>query len=557
MEKKQWWKNSTVYQIYPRSFQDTKGTGVGDLKGITRRLDYLKELGIDVIWLCPINASPNVDNGYDISDYEAIMGEFGTMEDFNELLGEAHHRELKIIMDLVVNHSSDMHPWFIESRSSRDNPKRDWYYWRDGFNGGPPNKLQSRFLGSAWQYDERTDQYYLHLFAPEQPDLNWDNPDLREAVYKMMRFWLDKGIDGFRLDVVNRFSKPAAALKSNGSAGHNCANGPLMHMYLKEMNQKVLSKYDVMTVGEAAQVSVEEAVIYAGEDEAELNMVFQFEHVHVDYVPVTGKWNNSRYKLSELKSILSRWQTGLYRRAWGSLYWCNHDQPRAVSRWGDDSSKLSREKSAKMIALCIYMMQGTPFIYQGEELGMTNMPFKDMHDIKDIQSINAYRQWVEERKVFSHDEMMAALRKMSRDNARTPMQWDDSPNAGFTTGTPWMTVNPNYREINAATQVNDPDSVFGFYKKLISLRKKHPIIDSGDYDLLLPEDERVFIYRRSHEDKTLLVLCNFSGGEVSDIDLARLGSGKGELLIANYPLDEINPLKLLPYEGRAYLKEQF
>jgi oligo-1,6-glucosidase len=558
MSTKQWWKEAVVYQVYPRSFQDTTGSGVGDLNGITRRLDYLKDLGVDVIWLSPVYDSPNVDNGYDISDYRRINGEFGTMEDFDRLLAEAHRRGLKIVMDLVVNHTSDQHPWFRESRSSRDNPKRDWYIWRDGFEGGPPNELGSVFSGSAWEYDETTAQYYLHLFAKAQPDLNWANPAVREAVYSMMRWWLDKGIDGFRMDVIDAIHKPEASVAVTGRKAPSCFGSPGVHDYLKEMHQKVLAAYDIMTVGETSSVTVETAPLFAGNDGAELNMVFQFEHTWIDQDKDLGKWRPLPFDLLKLKEIFSRWQTALHGRAWNSLYWDNHDQPRIVSRFGNDSTEELRVRSAKMLALCLHMMQGTPYIYQGEELGMTNMSFQSLEECRDVEIFNAHRELVREKKRLTQEQFMEGVRKLGRDNARTPMQWDASVNGGFSTGTPWIGLNPNYPGINAAAQTGDPDSVWSFYRKLIRLRKEHPVIVYGNYEALLPRDKRVFAFRRTFEGQSLLVLCNFTGDEITDLDLARLGAanpgaGPGELLIANYGAAELSAARLLPYEGRAWL----
>ena len=510
--KKTWWKESVIYQIYPRSFMDSNGDGIGDLKGITSKLDYLKELGIDVIWLSPVYQSPNDDNGYDISDYQAIMEEFGTMEDFDEMLSQAHERGIKIVMDLVVNHTSDEHRWFVESRKAEDTPYRDYYIWREGKEGNqPPNNWGSCFGGSAWKYDEERQMYFLHLFSPKQPDLNWDNPTVRQEVFDMMTWWCEKGIDGFRMDVISMISKTKDMPDGEvhglyGDFGPYCVHGPHVHDYLKEMNEKVLSRYDIMTVGETSGVTVEEAKKYAGEDSHELNMVFQFEHVdgHGKY----GKWTDEKMPLPELKRIMSRWQTELYGKAWNSLFWDNHDQPRVVSRFGNDSPEY-RERSAKMLATCLHMMQGTPYIYQGEELGMTNYPFTSMDEFRDIESINAYKEWCESGRV-SHEEFWPCLKLISRDNARTPVQWDDTENAGFTTGTPWITVNPNYKEINAAVELKDPSSVFHYYQKLIALRKQYPIIVYGKYELLLPEDENLFVYTRELDNEKLLAVCNFS-----------------------------------------------
>lgn len=512
---KTWWKEAVVYQIYPRSFMDSNGDGIGDIQGIISRLDYLKYLGIDVIWLSPVYKSPNDDNGYDISDYQAIMDEFGTMADFDELLAGAHERGIRIVMDLVVNHTSDEHKWFMESRSSKDNKYRDYYIWREGKDAQtPPNNWGACFGGSAWQYDEETAMYYLHLFSKKQPDLNWDNPEVRREVFDMMTWWCDKGIDGFRMDVISMISKTREMPDGEvnglyGDFGPFCVHGPNVHKYLQEMNEKVLSKYDIMTVGETAGVTTELAKQYAGEDARELNMVFQFEHVEGD--GKYGKWTDEKVPLIDLKRTLSRWQTDLYGKAWNSLFWDNHDQPRAVSRFGDDRPQY-REVSAKMLATCLHMLQGTPYIYQGEELGMTNYPFRDPGDFRDIESINAYREWCVDGPV-SHDVFWRCLLFKSRDNARTPVQWDDSAQAGFTTGTPWIAVNPNYKEINAKTETADPGSVFHYYKKLIALRKQNPIMVYGKYEPLLEDSEELFVYTRTYENEKLLVVCSFCDHE--------------------------------------------
>jgi oligo-1,6-glucosidase len=476
------------------------------------------------------------------------------MTDFDRLLSESHKRGLKIVMDLVVNHSSDQHPWFIESRSSLDNPKRDWYIWQDGFKEGPPNNLPSVFSGSAWMKDEKTEQYYMHLFAVGQPDLNWKNPDLRNAVYTMMSFWLDKGVDGFRMDVIDAIDKPASALAASGGEAETCFGNPGVHGYLQEMNRKVLSRYDIMTVGETSSVTVETAPLYAGNDGKELNMVFQFEHTWVDHDKELGKWKPIPLDLSKLKKILSRWQTGLHGKAWNSLYWDNHDQPRIVSRFGNDSTEELRVLSAKMLALCLHMMQGTPYIYQGEELGMTNYPFKDLDECNDVEIHNAYNELVREKKILTHDEIMEGIRKLGRDNARTPMQWDDSKNAGFSSGDPWLAVNPNYKTINAARQIQDPESVFSFYKRLIQLRKEYPVIVHGDYELLLPDDGKLFVYRRRFENTSLLTICNFTSQTITGIDIGDLRSKGDRLLIANYHETEMDDKALQPYEASVYLK---
>ena len=549
--KKAWWKEAIVYQIYPRSFYDSNGDGIGDLNGITSKIDYLKELGIDVIWLSPVYKSPNDDNGYDISDYEDIMTEFGNMEDFDKMLSAAHERGIKIVMDLVVNHTSDEHPWFVESRSSKDNEKRDYYIWKDGKDGKEPTNWGSAFSGPAWKYDEKTDMYYLHLFSVKQPDLNWENPKVRKEVFDMMTRWCEKGIDGFRMDVISLISKPegypdAKVVGLYGDMGI-CANGPKVHDYLKEMNEKVLSKFDIMTVGETAGVTLEEAKKYANSEGNELNMVFQFEHTDLD----SGekfKWSTKPMPLVPLKENLSKWQKGLDGVAWNSLYFCNHDQPRIVSRLGDDSDEF-RELSAKCIATCLHMMQGTPYVYQGEELGMTNTVFNSVDDFRDLESINAYRELVESG-LFTKEDMFPKIAHKSRDNARTPMQWDASENAGFTTGTPWIAINPNYKKINVADQLKREDSVFHYYKKLIRLRKENEIIVYGKYELLLPEDDNIFAYTRSLDGKKLLTVCNFSKTE-QKFDFS--GYEKAKVLISNYERDIRENSILKPYEAVVLL----
>ncbi|HIY18675.1 MAG TPA: alpha-glucosidase [Candidatus Blautia avistercoris] len=534
--EKAWWKESVVYQIYPRSFNDSNGDGIGDLNGITEKMDYLQELGVDVIWLSPVYESPNDDNGYDISNYKGIMKDFGTMEDYDRMLKSAHEHGIKIVMDLVVNHTSDEHPWFVESRKSVDNPYRDYYIWREGKEGKAPNNWGSCFSGPAWNYDKETDMYYLHLFSPKQPDLNWDNPKVRREVFSMMDWWCQKGIDGFRMDVISMISKepdlPDGTIKATGYGdfGPYVQNGPHVHEYLQEMNQKVLSRYDLLTVGECSGVTIEEAKKYASLDGKELNMVFQFEHMDLDGGE-TFKWNDRKIKLTELKQVLSKWQTELYGKAWNSLYWNNHDQPRMLSRLGD--TKEYRETSAKMLATCLHMMQGTPYIYQGEELGMANAPFETLEDYRDIESINAYHELVESGQI-SHEDMMRYLQYKSRDNARTPVQWDDSENAGFTTGTPWIMVNPDYKQVNAKEQMSREDSVFHYYQKLIRLRKELEIIPYGAYQLLLPEDENLYVYTRSYKEEQLLVVCNFKKGGVS-FAVPEEFRREGEMIIQNYP----------------------
>ena len=549
---KTWWKESVVYQIYPRSFCDSNGDGVGDLNGITEKLEYIKELGADVIWLSPVYKSPNADNGYDISDYCDIMEEFGTMEDYDRMLTRAHELGLKIMMDLVVNHTSDQHPWFLESRKSEDNPYRDYYIWREAKDGKEPNNWGACFGGSAWKYDEQTQMYYLHLFTENQPDLNWDNEDVRKSVFDMMTWWCEKGIDGFRMDVIDKISKtpvmPDGEVDASGygNAEPYTANGPHIHEYLQEMNEKVLSKYNLITVGECSGVTVEEAKKYASSQGNELNMVFQFEHMGLDD-GVYGKWSNRKMKLTELKQVMSRWQTELEGEAWNSLYWCNHDQPRIVSRFGNDSPKY-REVSAKMLGTCLHMMQGTPYVYQGEELGMTNYPFTSAEEFRDIESIHAYEDYAKKGEV-SPEELFSYIAYKSRDNSRTPMQWDDSANGGFTTGTPWIAVNPNYKEINAKEEMAREDSVFHYYQKLIALRKQYDIVVYGSYQLLLPDSEEIYAYTRSLNDQILLVVCNFTDQETDYLLPENLSRKNGQVLISNYGLEEIKEnRKLRPYE---------
>ena len=532
-----WWKTAVVYQIYPRSFCDSNGDGIGDLNGITSKLNYIKELGADVIWISPVYQSPMEDNGYDISNYREINPEFGTMADFDRLLEKAHGLGLKIVMDLVVNHSSNQHPWFIESRSSLDSPKRNYYIWRDGKNGNPPNDWIAWFGGPAWSLDETTGQYYLHLFSPHQPDLNWENPKLRAEVYDMMCWWLDKGIDGFRLDAISHISKPLnnGLLEfPDGNVKEIIPNGPRIHEFLQEMRREVLSKYDVMTVGETGGVTVNEAVQYANTDGSELDMVFQFEQVELDGGE-SFKWNDRKIFLPELKEVLSRWQTTLFDRAWNSLFWCNHDQPRIVTRLGNEGEY--REKSAKMLATCLHFLQGTPYIYQGEELGMTNTPFSDISDYRDLESINAYNDLVVEKKQITKEDMLRFMRLKSRDTSRTPMHWNSNPCAGFTAGkTPWIMLNPNYTEINAEEQINRADSVFNYYKALIKLRKTMDIITYGNYELLLPDDPDLYIYTRHYKQEELLVVCNFACKEKTFVLPERFS--KAEIVISNEAVQE-------------------
>ncbi|MEC0241510.1 alpha-glucosidase [Paenibacillus dokdonensis] len=547
------WKEAVVYQIYPRSFKDSNGDGIGDLQGIHSKLDYLKELGVDVIWLSPVYKSPNDDNGYDISDYYDIMDEFGTLQDWEELLAGLHNRGMKLMMDLVVNHSSDEHAWFMESRSSKDNPYRDYYIWRPGHEDGTaPNNWTSFFSGSAWQYDDTTAEYYLHLFTKKQPDLNWENPKLRQSIYDMMTFWLDKGVDGFRMDVINLISK-VPGLPDDGKEGLSDGspyymNGPRIHEFLREMNEQVLSKYEVMTVGEAPGATVEEAIKYTGKDRHELQMVFQFEHMDVDS-GAEGKWDLVPWTLPKLREVLHKWQTGLAEDGWNSLYLNNHDQPRMVSRFGND--KEYRGESAKMLATLLHTLKGTPYIFQGEELGMTNVKFISIEEYRDVEIHNMYNEKVVQGGA-DPGTIMQAIETKGRDNARTPMQWNTEANAGFTTGTPWISVNPNYTEINAEAAVADPESIFHYYRKLIALRKQNPVMVYGDYELIMQDHEQIYAYTRTLNQEKWLIVLNFTGEPVM-LDLPDgLRTEGGRLIITNYPEDGMNAGELRPYEARVY-----
>jgi len=556
MTEIKWWQEAVVYQIYPRSFQDSNGDGIGDIPGIIQHLPYLKKLGIQVIWLSPIYQSPNDDNGYDISDYQKILPEFGTMTDVEEMLQVAHQLGLKIMMDLVVNHTSDEHDWFKASRKTKNNPYRDYYIWRDPVDGHEPNNWLSDFGGSAWTYDQQTEQYYLHIFSKKQPDLNWDNPVLRNEIYATMTWWLNKGVDGFRMDVINLISKdsdfpddPNVDAVNHTSSMNFVANGQHVHHYLKEMNQQVLSHYDVITVGEAPNVTTADAIKYAGLDSNELQMVFQFEHVEIDNSPEgLGKWSDERFKLVDLKRILSKWQSALDGKAWNSLYWNNHDRPRVVSRFGNDSDEY-REKSAKMLAVTLHFMQGTPYIYQGEEIGMTNIALSSIDHYQDIDTRHAYQDLVVDQKRVAPERMMQFIHHSSRDNARTPMQWDNTVNAGFTTGQPWLTVNPNYRHINVNQSLEDEHSIFHFYKKIIALRQQLPIITTGRYEVLDLEDNDVYAYKRVDGESQLLIVSNFSSTEQTRH--YQLGQ-QAELLISNYEDDAGDLLR--PYESKVYLE---
>lgn len=544
-----WWKEAVVYQVYPRSFKDSNGDGIGDLKGVTQQLDYIKELGADVIWLCPMYASPNDDNGYDISDYQAIMSEFGTMEDFDELLRETHARGMKLILDLVINHTSDEHAWFIESRSSKDNPKRDWYIWRDR-----PNNWESIFSGPAWQYDEKTDQYYMHIFSTKQPDLNWENPDVRDALYDMVNWWLEKGIDGFRVDAISHIKKTAGFPDMPNPEGKDVVpcfphmmNVQGIDTFLSELKMQTFAQFDIMTVGEANGVRLEEADKWVGEESGYFNMIFQFEHLGL-----WDKGNTGGIDLHALRHTLTKWQKGLENRGWNALFLENHDQPRSVSTWGND--RTYHNQSAKSLAAMYFLMQGTPYIYQGQEIGMTNVQFLNISDYNDVGMINYYN--IETAKGRSHEDVMQLIWQRGRDNSRTPMQWNDSEMAGFTEGnTTWMGVNPNYQTINVAAQQQDPTSVYHFYKSLISLRKTYNTFVYGTYDLILDTHNEVYGYTRTYDGETMIVLCNLFQKEVPVYLPSKLTDRPFELLLANYDdiqTDSINVMDLRPYETRVY-----
>ncbi|SBO16965.1 glycoside hydrolase family 13 protein [Carnobacterium divergens] len=535
MEKK-WWQDSVIYQIYPRSFQDSNDDGIGDLRGIIKRLDYLEKLGIDAIWLSPVYQSPNDDNGYDISDYESILPEFGTMEDMEELIAEGKKRNIKFIMDLVVNHTSDEHPWFIEAKKSKENPYRDYYIWRDPVDGKEPNDLQSIFSGSAWELDETTGQYYLHLFSKKQPDLNWENPAVQQEVWKLMNFWLEKGIGGFRMDVIDLVGK----IPDQKITG----NGPRLHEYLKKMNQETFGKYDVMTVGETWGATPEIAKLYSNPDRQELSMVFQFEHIGLDEQPGKSKWDYQPLDFIKLKRVLSKWQTELGNEGWNSLFWNNHDLPRIISRWGNDSPEY-RELSGKMLATLLHLMKGTPYIYQGEEIGMINTPVSSIEEIDDIESINMYQERIKQG--YESKDILKSINRKGRDNARRPMQWDNSLNGGFTKGKPWLSLNESYPELNVEKALADPNSIFYYYQQLITLRKENPLVVWGDYRELLPDDPHLFVYQRSLANEKWLVMANFYNkpasyhGEIQEID---------KVVLSNYPNPPQNlvGMTLKPYE---------
>ena len=548
MEKK-WWKEAVAYQIYPRSFMDSNNDGIGDLQGIISKLDYLKDLGIDVIWICPVYKSPNDDNGYDISDYQDIMSDFGTMEDFNELLSEIHKRNMKIIIDLVINHTSDEHPWFIESRSSKQNPKRDWYIWREGKHNKEPNNWESIFKGSAWEYDENTKEYYLHLFSKKQPDLNWENEDMRNEIYKMINWWLDKGIDGFRVDAISHINKEEGLVDMDNPDNlkyvpsfdkHMNVEG--IHDYLRELKENTFSKYDIMTVGEANGVKAEQATDWVGENDGKFNMLFQFEHIDL--------WNSSEFNLPNLKKVWNKWQVNLENDGWNALFIENHDITRVVSSWGDDTRFL--KESAKALGLLYFMHKGTSFIYQGQEIGMTNVKFNDINEYDDIRSINEYNQLINQG--MSPKDALEHIWNTSRDNTRTPMQWDDSLNAGFSKSNPWIHVNPNYKYINVKEQLEDDDSILNFYKKMIKIKKSSECLIYGKYNLILEDDTNIFAYERILNDEKFLVICNLKS-ESSNYKYEKLTLKYENLILSNYNVDahkDLNNFELKPWEARLY-----
>ena len=554
--KKYWWKEAVCYQIYPRSFKDSNGDGIGDLQGIVSKLDYLKEFGVDVLWICPFFKSPNADNGYDISDYQDIMEEFGTMEDFEVLLEESHKRGLKVILDLVINHTSDEHPWFVESRSSKDNPKRDWYIWSDGKDGKEPNNWESIFSGSAWALDNETNQYYMHLFHEKQPDLNWENKDVRHALYDMVNWWLDKGIDGFRVDAISHIKKrpgmpdlPNPENVDYVSSFDMHMNQEGIHEFLEELKVETFDKYDIMTVGEANGVKIHQADDWVGEENGKFNMVFQFEHL--------GLWEkgtNNSVDVIGLKNTLSKWQTELHEKGWNALFFENHDQPRSVSTWGNDDQYWS--ESAKMLGACYFFMQGTPFIYQGQEIGMTNVQYDSIDDYDDQGMKNYYR--IEIAKGRPHEEIMEIVWRTGRDNSRTPMQWNGDSEAGFTTSKPWLMTNENYQEINVESQLNDSDSIYSFYKKMIELRKANSVLVYGKYELLLADHPSIYSYKRTEGESEAMIICNFSDQE-ERVTFDETATKQGQLLLSNVKQEDnrfSSSMVLKPYETRVYLFTQ-
>ena len=539
MKNEQWWKDAVIYQIYPKSFKDSNGDGIGDINGIISKLDYLEKLGIDAIWLSPVYKSPQDDNGYDIADYQAIDTMFGTLEDMDRLISEAKTHHIRIIMDLVLNHTSDEHRWFQEAKKSKDNPYHDYYVWRDAQDGQLPNDMQSVFGGPAWEYVEEVDQYYFHQFSVKQPDLNWDNEAVRHELYDMINWWIDRGVGGFRLDVIDQIAKVPDLKITN--------NGPKLHDYIRELNENTFGKGEFITVGEAWGANIDNAKLYSNPDGSEFSMVFQFEHIGLDQQEGKEKWDLAPLPFIKLKQVLTKWQEALDGSGWNSLFWDNHDLPRIVSRWGNDQAY--RKKSAKMLAVVLHGMQGTPYIYQGEELGMTNVQYP-IEDYEDLETLNMYHE--RKKQGYQEEGIMRSIHAKSRDNARTPMQWDASDNAGFTTGTPWLKVNPNYIEINAKDNLEDPDSVFACYQKLIALRKNYPIFVDGHFHLLLEEDENFFAYMREDENSELLVVANFFDQQVNlplELDLQDY-----TILYQNYKDTSGNLYR--PYEARIYYKQK-
>lgn len=553
MNKNKWWKEAVAYQIYPRSFMDSNGDGIGDIQGIISKLDYLKNLGIDIIWVCPIYKSPNDDNGYDISDYKDILSEFGSMTDFDQLLDEVHARGMKLIMDLVINHTSDEHPWFIEARSSKENEYRDYYIWHSGIDGEEPNNWESIFGGSAWQYDEKTEEYYLHVFSKKQPDLNWENPSVRQELYEMINWWLNKGIDGFRVDAISHIKKvagfpnmPNPENKRYVPSFDGHMNRPGINTFLDELKRETFDNYDIVTVGEANGVSVEEADLWVGEENGKFNMVFQFQHLEL--------WNksvNNGLDIHALKNTLTKWQKGLEDNGWNALFFENHDQPRSVSTWGNDKEFWA--ESAKCLATLYFLMQGTPFVYQGQEIGMTNVQFPAIEDYNDVAIKNLYK--LEKENGKPHEEIMEIIWKTGRDNSRTPMQWSDDLNAGFTTGKPWMKVNQNFRNINVDLALENPNSIYHYYKKLIDLRKENKVLVYGAYDLILEEHDQIYAYTRTLNNEKMLIITNLFPQITKFVLPADLTVESTELLISNYEVDngdEIKEITLSPYEARVY-----
>lgn len=554
MTQTPWWQSAVIYQIYPKSFQDSGARGTGDLKGIMARLDYLKTLGIDALWLTPVYVSPQVDNGYDIADYLAIDPAYGTMEDFEALLAAAHGRGIRIVMDIVVNHTSTEHAWFKSALGDKNSPYRDYYIWKDPVEGGVPNNWQSKFGGSAWELDPATGQYYLHLFAREQADLNWENPAVRAEVKNIIHFWAKKGVDGFRLDVINLISKDQRFPSDEVGDGRRFyTDGPRIHEFLQDISRDVFAPVGAMTVGEMSSTSLEHCQRYGALDGSELSMVFNFHHLKVDY-PNGDKWTKAPFDFLELKRIFNHWQSGMHGKGWSALFWCNHDQPRIVSRFGDEGEH--RVVAAKMLASTLHGLQGTPYIYQGEEIGMTNPGYQHIDDYQDVESRNIFA--IKQAEGMSEAEILAILAAKSRDNSRTPMQWSAAPNAGFTQGSPWLKPAANYPEINAEAALADPDSVFWHYRDLIALRKAHPIFTQGDYQELLAGNEQIWAYTRSANGQTLLVVSNFYGEPVEFALPAELQTGEGRLLLGNYPDSPARPqsCELRPYESLIWLMEQ-